>query len=181
MSLGGGRALGNRLQGWSSCYCCREGRGNLPTGHHAPGSVRWESREKKLLPRMKRSKHVRSPCLPQKGSLDSGRPRKRNLGWALGATEAGEPPLLGFNTEGGPSRGSGPQFQRHCPFCSHPPFNGVPESSSPCWVRERGQKLSGPTPSPPQRSSAMLFLPLFLLSTPISDLALDLSPFPRSF
>lgn len=110
-----------------------------------------------------------------------GRHRKRNLGWALGATEAGEPPLLGFNTEGGPSRGSGPQFQRHCPFCSHPPFNGVPESSSPCWVRERGQKLSGPTPSPPQRSSAMLFLPLFLLSTPISDLALDLSPFLRSF
>lgn len=29
-----------------------------------------------------------------------GRPRKRNLGWALGATEAGEPPLLGFNAEG---------------------------------------------------------------------------------
>lgn len=79
-----------------------------------------------------------------------GRPRKRNLGWALGATKAGEPPLLGFNTEGGPSKESGPQFQRHCPFCSHPPFKWVPESSSLCWVRERGQKLSGPTPSSPK-------------------------------
>lgn len=160
------------------------GEGHPPATHPAPADGRWESRKKRLFPRMKRSKHFWSPCLPQIGSLVLEEPWKRNLGWAPGATEAGENSLRGLSTElrgaSAQSRALSTESIAHSALISH--LTGCLSPAHPAECERGAQRASGPSPSPlwqdrVQRSSAALFLSLFLLSPRISDLAHVFSPF----